>query len=1109
MKEYDVSSLMNDEKLQKDKKYILQGIKQDCSLSLLYAHSSLKANREIVMASVKKHGHTLSYADPSLWKDRGLVLEAIKQNYGQILEIADETLKRDRRIVLAAIKQDGTALQFADNSFKNDRNIVLMAIKQKGSAFSHADSSFKKDRAFVLEAVKLNGEALPYIDASFKQDIEIVREAIKQNGCALRLADSSFRSDRQFILEAVKQNGLAYITIAEKLKKEIELNAIKQDGVKLSDISMNIDREIVIQAIRNGLPFKNTNHSLFKNREIVLEATKKNVKALDFIDDSLKYNTDFILEAIESNGEALRLFTNFAFSNFEQTRDIVLKAVKQNGYALDYANESFKRDRELVLEAIKQNGYALRYADDSLRKDRKFVLEAVKLNGDVISTDESFKKDKQIALAAVKQNGNTLEQVDESLRRDKQIVMEAVKQNGEVLRYADDSLRKDRKIVLEAVKQNSTAFYYADETLTKDREIVLEALKQDGELYLFIDESLLQDRDIILEAVKQTPTAIDFIDTHLLSDTTFFHLLTKTNPTRANQINSLLFNFIEKSNDPMTTKLSKDIVGMYSNKYCDESYLFYCLDLHETFPKPILKLFSAKYSADFITKLIILQIVKNIVSKHPFTKASTFESVDYHLFCLLLTRFLEENESEIIPTPISNLRKQVDSISSIFETSYYSAKDVEMILYFFSRWTENSSSFDNYKKTLTKYNELFGDSSKIIKIIDQYYSFFNKKFHLLSVLGYGGEGVAFKGFDRIRKELVAVKVKFDKEFDQKSSLERVQFIKRNDIEGKIICYECELIDNYMYSVMELGEETLLDYINRNVTLYQNSANITREKLIEFLSIFIKILDSVKSIHDHNISHRDLDPKNIVKVKDKYKIIDFDTAKVIKTGHSITIARGKASYMPPEVSYDNYSDELLKQNDDEKLAQNVGKITVQCDLFSLGCILLKILTNCSLQLDQQFISDSEIKKYDENYQYFTGYGKHFFSVVTTVEGETKLHYAIDKLINRTIDSSFNVNTLLIRFIITMIQRDSSKRLNCWTHKTILSDIVQHLQGKNITIKDIETSMKEYRTVAPLKSYNQILEENTQTMNEKSQIIEENYQLLQRIKELELQVKLNKQ
>ncbi len=51
-----------------------------------------------------------------------------------------------------------------------------------------------------------------------------------------------------------------------------------------------------------------------------------------------------------------------------------MAAVKENGYALYYADESLKKDQEMVLAAVQQNVLALKYAHRSLKKDQEIVL---------------------------------------------------------------------------------------------------------------------------------------------------------------------------------------------------------------------------------------------------------------------------------------------------------------------------------------------------------------------------------------------------------------------------------------------------------------------------------------------------------------------------------------------------------------------------------------------------------------------------------------------------------------------------------------------------------------------------------------------------------------
>ena len=53
--------------------------------------------------------------------------------------------------------------------------------------------------------------------------------------------------------------------------------------------------------------------------------------------------------------------------------DLVLAAVQQNGYALNYAEDSLKANEKIVLAAVKQNGFALKYADESLKNNEIFL----------------------------------------------------------------------------------------------------------------------------------------------------------------------------------------------------------------------------------------------------------------------------------------------------------------------------------------------------------------------------------------------------------------------------------------------------------------------------------------------------------------------------------------------------------------------------------------------------------------------------------------------------------------------------------------------------------------------------------------------------------------
>lgn len=109
--------------------------------------------------------------------------------------------------------------------------------------------------------------------------------------------------------------------------------------------------------------------------------------------------------------------------------------------------------------------------------------------------------------------------------------------------------------------------------------------------------------------------------------------------------------------------------------------------------------------------------------------------------------------------------------------------------------------------------------------------------------------------------------------------------------------------------------------------YIKTLSSYNEQLI--LSIFDKILNGIKSLHESNIIHRDLKPENIlINSELEIKIVDYGLSKLIdfstltQTGSSI----GTPYYMSPEQFKDS-------KNVDER-----------SDVFSLGVILYQMATN---------------------------------------------------------------------------------------------------------------------------------------------------------------------
>jgi len=193
---------------------------------------------------------------------------------------------------------------------------------------------------------------------------------------------------------------------------------------------------------------------------------------------------------------------------------------------------------------------------------------------------------------------------------------------------------------------------------------------------------------------------------------------------------------------------------------------------------------------------------------------------------------------------------------------------------------------------------------------------------------------------------------------------------------------------------------------------------------------------------------------------------------------------------------------LYSKDSERILQNF-EISKQCDMFSLGCILLEMLTNAPLLLNSKYCNSEEIED-KPNTVYFSNNGIYFHQAVNTQYLQHKLHHAIRMQINKSVDSSFGINILLSRVIITMIQQNPNLRGNCAMFIQIIQALIEHCSSnqnneppslpdfltKNLLDfnKNIVTLLKEENL--QLKNRNEELESELEKLRLELVILREN-------------------
>lgn len=203
------------------------------------------------------------------------------------------------------------------------------------------------------------------------------------------IAPEILYSDRQFILEAIKRDKETYGNIAlENLKqhgdnsllssRNFMLKVLKLNSylIKFAEENLKKDKTFMIEAISIDPDiFKYGDPSLLKeDKEFIQTFCSLHTDALNFLDKSV-LTKDILNTAFETNGMQLKiLFKHYGFTSV----DLVMTAVRQNGLALQYADQKCRSNEKIVLTAIKQNLKALEYVSPTLKNEDKFYIDCMK-----------------------------------------------------------------------------------------------------------------------------------------------------------------------------------------------------------------------------------------------------------------------------------------------------------------------------------------------------------------------------------------------------------------------------------------------------------------------------------------------------------------------------------------------------------------------------------------------------------------------------------------------------------------------------------------------------------------------------------------------------------
>jgi len=205
-------------------------------------------------------------------------------------------------------------------------------------------------------------------------------------------------------------------------------------------------------------------------RQRVLSKVKIGLKGdyghyLGDVSKALQADREIVLTAVSNIGYALE----YAAEKLKADKQVVMTAVTHQGLALAYASEDLKADKQVVLAAVSSDGgYALKYAAENLKADRQVVLAALCCEEDLCERDRkaqegSITGKQRVEWSRKERKAKLFNKASETLKADKQFVLQVVAQNGNALQYASADLRRDEDLKKVACRthahQPRTAWY--------------------------------------------------------------------------------------------------------------------------------------------------------------------------------------------------------------------------------------------------------------------------------------------------------------------------------------------------------------------------------------------------------------------------------------------------------------------------------------------------------------------------------------------------------------------------------------------------------------------------------------------------------------------------
>lgn len=236
--------------------------------------------------------------------------------------------------------------------------------------------------------------------------------------------------------------------------KQVVVNILDFDGAQLEFVSYRLkcDIEVIVVALKNTISaYKYIPEEIKNNKDKMLEIIEKRSLPLEWLNNVFQEDEDIVLALAKSNYASM-FFKNLP-DKFKNNKAIALAAVHKNALNIQYIPKKFLTE-DLALSAVQQYGEVIIHIPKTIPNYDQIVLEAVKNEGYCLEyLDEKYKDNKQLVLIAVS-NSDSLKFVSDNLKDDKEIVLKAIDFTFSAYEYASDRLKHDKEVILLALTKD-------------------------------------------------------------------------------------------------------------------------------------------------------------------------------------------------------------------------------------------------------------------------------------------------------------------------------------------------------------------------------------------------------------------------------------------------------------------------------------------------------------------------------------------------------------------------------------------------------------------------------------------------------------------------------